>query len=60
MWVEGAHDFKFAALIRGIFWSRKGSFKMEGGVVDEFEVYIRGLVVLAVCTNEKRSDQRAS
>ena len=42
------HDFKMAAIVGGVLWAIEGTTEMKGGIVDEIDVNVRGLVILAV------------
>jgi hypothetical protein len=44
----GTHNFKMTALVRGVLWTFEGATKMKGRVVDELDVDVRRLVVLAI------------
>src|ERR1700730_5004262 len=46
--IGGTHNFKMTALVRGVLWTFEGATKMKGRVVDEVDVDVRRLVVLAI------------
>jgi hypothetical protein len=47
-WIDETHDFKVTTLVGGVLWAVKGTAKMKWGVVDEFDVDVGRLVILAV------------
>ena len=46
---SSTHDFEVASLVRRAFWAGERALQMEGRLVNEVDLHIRRLVVLAVC-----------
>ena len=58
---EKTHNCKVTAIIRRVLWAIKGAAKMKGRVVDEINVDIRRLVVLAIlvgATDQKKTHKK--